>query len=75
MKKLFIVFLAGVILACNNDAEGTGDSDTLNTTDTANRVRDPNEGITDSTKILNDSVIVPDTGNRNPDPSKVNNDQ
>ncbi len=45
------------VCACNNSGEE------------AERPRDPNEGITNSTRIVNDSVIVPDTNNQGVNPS------
>lgn len=55
MKKYLIgLFSIGVIIACNNsnsDAELKDPS----------TVQPPSEAIPDSTKLVNDSVIVPDT--------------
>lgn len=67
MKRLFLpLFSVLVLAACNNNAEG--DHAEGDTTDTAladpSRVHPPEEAITDSTKLVNDSVIVPDTAPR-----------
>jgi hypothetical protein len=58
MKHLLILAITASIAACNND---TAESE---------RPRDPNEAITDSTRIVNDSVIVIDSNNKGIDPSK-----
>ncbi len=64
MKKLWIVALAGFMVACNND------NDTAeNENDTSMRPRPVTEGVTNSTMIVNDSVIVPDTNNQGVNPS------
>ena len=57
MKQLAFFIIAVSFLACNNS------------TTEAERPRDPNEGITNSTRIVGDSVIVPDTNNLGVDPS------
>lgn len=64
MKQLLLpLFSILVLMACNNNAEGENAEG--DTTDTAygdpSRVHPPEEAITDSTKLVNDSVIVPDT--------------
>lgn len=66
MKKLLMIALVGFMAACNNDTNDTTDAadDTLGT-----RPRDVNEGVTNSTMIQNDSVIVPDTNNQGVNPS------
>ena len=66
MKKLLMIALVGCMAACNNDTNDTTDAanDTLST-----RPRDVNEGVTNSTMIQNDSVIVPDTNNVGANPS------
>ena len=67
MKKLWILALAGFMVACNNDADNeAGNSDS---TDTSTRPRPVTEGVTNSTMIVNDSVIVPDTNNQGVNPS------
>ena len=52
------------MLSCNDGNEKTAD-----TSDAADRPRDVNEAVTNNTKIVNDSVIVPDTNNQGPNPS------
>ena len=66
MKKLAVVLMASFIWACNNDGGQNGNGNS----DTGERPRDVNEGVTNSTKILNDSVIVPDTNNTGINPSR-----
>lgn len=65
MKKLWILALSGFMLACNNDSD-TAENDA---DDTSMRPRPVTEGVTNSTKIVGDSVIVPDTNNTGVDPS------
>lgn len=65
MKKLFFVLLATGAFACNNSGDTNAKSDS------SDRPRDPNEAVTNSTRIANDSVIVPDTNNIGPDPSRT----
>lgn len=65
MKRLLLPLVATFILvACNNDAEGdTPENDTLSDTSAGNPavVHPPSEAITDSTQLVNDSVVVPKT--------------
>ena len=65
MKKLWLLALTGFLMACNNDS-ATSDNDA---NDTGLRPRPVTEGVTNSTKIVNDSVIVPDTNNTGVNPS------
>jgi len=67
MKKLWIFALAGFLAACNNNADNTTYNE--DSTDTSMRPRDVNEGVTNNTMIVNDSVIVPDTNNTGINPS------
>lgn len=63
MKKLLsLVLLAGLAACGNNNTNAKSEAD--------DRPRDPNEAVTNSTRIENDSVIVPDTGNKGVDPSR-----
>ena len=64
MKKLLTACLALCLAACNDGGDTTDAA-----TDTSTRPRDVNEGITNSTQIVNDSVIVPDTNNTGVNPS------
>jgi hypothetical protein len=64
MKKISFIAFAAFLLSCNDGNEKTND-----TSDAADRPRDVNEAVTNSTKIANDSVIVPDTNNTGPNPS------
>lgn len=66
MKKLLAAALAVSLLACNNATDDTAD-DAAN--DTSTRPRPVTEGVTNSTMIVNDSVIVPDTSNQGVNPS------
>lgn len=54
MKRLFLIgsLLIGLVACNDNSAEGMKDPST---------VHPPSEAIPDSTKLVNDSVIVPDT--------------
>ena len=65
MKKPFLLMLSAAFFACGNDAGTNAKSDS------ADRPRDPNEAVTNSTRLSNDSVIVPDTNNRGVDPSSL----
>lgn len=61
-RNWFYVAALIVLMACTD----TADADRENETDTVSAgnpavVHPPTETITDSTKIVNDSVIVPDT--------------
>jgi hypothetical protein len=58
MKRImaFTAFL--FFFSCNDSSPEPG------------RPRDPNEAITDSTRIVGDSLIVPDTNNQGVDPTK-----
>lgn len=61
MKKLLIILFAiSTITACS---DGANDTATEEDTSAGNpsEVHPPAEAITDSTRIVNDSVIVPDT--------------
>jgi hypothetical protein len=54
MKRIFFVSsLIFALIACNNSSSN-GEKD-------PSTVQPPSENIPDSTKIVNDSVIVPDT--------------
>jgi hypothetical protein len=60
MKQLFVaLFGALALVACGNNA----DNDTSADSSAGNpaEVHPPSETITDSTKIIGDSAIVPDT--------------
>ena len=59
MKKIGIMPLAGLIGACNN-----GSGSTEGSSNTMDRPRDINEAITDSTRLINDSVLVPGTNDQ-----------
>lgn len=65
MKRLLFLLMATFVMtACNNDAEGdNADNDTLTDTSAGNpaAVHPPSEAITDSTQLVNDSVVVPKT--------------
>lgn len=65
MKRLLLPLIATFfIVGCNNDAEGdTNGDDTLTDTAAGNpaAVHPPSEAITDSTQLVNDSVVVPKT--------------
>jgi hypothetical protein len=65
MKKVLAIALMAGLMACNS---GNNDNDN-DVSDSADRPRDPNEAVTNSTQIVNDSVIVPDTTNTGPNPS------
>lgn len=64
MKKLLFCMTATVFFACNNSGNVNAKSDS------SDRPRDPNEAVTNATRIANDSVIVPDTNNQGVDPSR-----
>lgn len=67
MKRIFVVFLATALLqACGNGNNKTNDA-----SDSSGRPRDVNEAVTNDTKIVNDSVIVPDTNNTGTNPSST----
>ena len=68
MKKLLMIALVGFLAACNNDTNDNDGTDAANDT-LSTRPRDVNEGVTNSTMIQNDSVIVPDTNNQGANPS------
>lgn len=59
MKTIILICLVSGFIACNS-------SDNSNEADSP---RDPNEAVTNSTMIVNDSVIVPDTNNQGVNPS------
>lgn len=63
MKRLLFLWMAAFVLAaCNNEAEGDHEeNDTLTDTSAGNpaAVHPPSEAITDSTQLVNDSVVVP----------------
>lgn len=65
MKKLGVFILAGFFVACN---DGTG-SNSADADTASERPRPVTEGVTNSTKIVADSVIVPDTNNTGVNPS------
>ena len=67
MKKILLMSMAAFMLSCNDGADNTADNDDAN--DTSLRPRPVTEGVTNSTKFVNDSVIVPDTNNSGVDPS------
>jgi hypothetical protein len=65
MKKL-----AGLMLVCCIAARNDGTDHNGNNADTASeRPRPVTEGVTNSTQIVGDSVIVPDTNNTGVNPS------
>lgn len=66
MKKILWIGVAAFILSCNDNADNDND-DVAN--DTSMRPRPVTEGVTNSTMIVNDSVIVADTNNTGVDPS------
>ncbi|MEJ7676619.1 MAG: membrane lipoprotein lipid attachment site-containing protein [Segetibacter sp.] len=56
MKK--VILIAGIVFAlaaCNNNNEGA------NSNEDPNKVQPVSEALPDSTKLVNDSVIMPDT--------------
>lgn len=63
MKRLlFPLFMSLFLAACNNNAEGEQEAgDTATDTGAGNpaAVHPPSEAITDSTQLVNDSVVVP----------------
>ena len=65
MKKLLVIAIAGLLGACNNNNTNEDESGS------ADRPREVNEAVTNSTKIVNDSVIVPDTNNTGINPSET----
>ena len=65
MKGFFLIVVTSALFACNS-----GNDQTNNASDPSDRPRDVNEAVTDSTRIVNDSVIVPDTNNKGVDPTK-----
>jgi hypothetical protein len=67
MKKILLMSMAAFMLSCNDGADNTADSNAAN--DTSLRPRPVTEGVTNSTKIVGDSVIVPDTNNTGINPS------
>ena len=70
MKKLWILALTGFLAACNNDGNTAGNNNNDSVaSDTSGRPRPVTEGVTNSTMIVNDSVIVPDTNNTGVNPS------
>lgn len=66
MKRLLAIATTALLFACNDGNEKTEDA-----SGPEDRPRDINEAVTDSTRIVNDSVIVSDTGNRGTDPTKT----
>ena len=65
MKGFVLAAQASVLFACNSGNEATNDA-----SDASDRPRDVNEAVTSSTRIVNDSVIVPDTNNQGVDPTR-----
>lgn len=65
MKKLFLLLFIAGFTACSNSVEVNEKSES------SDRPRDPNEAITNLTRLANDSVIVPDTNNISRDPSRT----
>lgn len=63
MKRLlFPLFATVLMVACNNNGEGNNrQADTTTDTSAGNpaAVQPPSEAITESTKVVNDSVVVP----------------
>lgn len=63
MKRLLVPLFATVfVAACNNNTEGNSrEGDTTTDTSAGNpaAVQPPSEAIPESTKLVNDSVIVP----------------
>ena len=66
VKKGFFVTATALLLACNG---GTNQVD--KDSGPKDRHRDVNEAITHSTRIANDSVVIPGTGNTGGDPSRT----
>jgi hypothetical protein len=70
MKKLWLLALTGFLAACNNDGTTSDNNDNDSVaSDSSLRPRPVTEAITNDTKIVNDSVIVPDTNNTGVNPS------
>ena len=67
MRRILLFLMAGFLWACNNESG----ANTNDASDASDRPRDINEGVTNSTKIVNDSVIIPDTNNTGTDPSRT----
>lgn len=63
MKKILFITIATSLFACADNSK------TNDTSDSSDRPRDPNEAVTNETRIANDSVIVADTNNQGPNPS------
>jgi hypothetical protein len=62
MKKLFYFLVpAMLIISCNNAADADNNTDTTQNLEDPALVQPPTENLPDSMRIVNDSVIVPDT--------------
>lgn len=65
MKKILFLTIAISLFACADNSK------TNDASDSSDRPRDPNEAVTNETRIVNDSVIVADTNNISPNPSST----
>jgi hypothetical protein len=62
MKKIFSFLLpAMLIISCNNAADGDNNADTTQNLEDPALVQPPTDNIPDSMRIVNDSLIVPDS--------------
>lgn len=69
MKKLLVILATGFLWACANN-EGSANSEHIS--DSTDRLREINEGVTNATKIANDSMIgLIQTINTGTDPSRT----
>jgi hypothetical protein len=66
--KIVLLGLVSFLMACNNNT-------TDNRSDGSDHPMEVNETVTDSTRILNDSGIVPDTDNQNIEHTKADTAQ
>jgi hypothetical protein len=69
MKKVLAALLLAGLWACNNGTNADNASNSDVPSDSSLRPRPVTEAITNDTRIVNDSVIVPDTNNVGPNPS------
>jgi hypothetical protein len=62
MKKIFCFLLpVMLIISCNNAADGDNNADTTQNLEDPALTQPPTDNIPDSMRIVNDSVIVPDS--------------
>ncbi|MBA2408016.1 MAG: hypothetical protein H0V65_08515 [Chitinophagales bacterium] len=66
--KIVLLGLISFLLACNNNSSD-------NRSESSDGAMDVNEAVTDSTRILNDPVIVPDTDNQDIEHTKADTAQ